>query len=93
MSEDNLAERRVVAWQNVFHGKNTPEQGKIVIAHLALLCGFYNVPSFEQWMEQCKTPLGFAEYCARREAQREIFATVLTHLNVAPESIAMGGTR
>ena len=74
------------AWQRVESGRSTPEDGQAVVSHLARITGFYDVPSFDAWIEQHKSPAGFDLHCARQAAKREVFAAVLSALSIDAEA-------
>ncbi len=79
------------AWQRVKDGRSTKDDGTAVIAHLADLTGYYSVPDFEGWIAKFGTAAGFELHCARQAARREVFAQILTALNIDPKTLAQGG--
>lgn len=77
------------AWQRVHDGNGSKQDGRIVVASVAKESGYYDVPDFEAWVEKFHTAAGFAEYCMRHQAKREIFAKLLMALNNDPARMRM----
>ena len=60
----------------------TGQDAEMVLADLAARVGYYNRPSYAEWMDRTKSPHGFELHSALSNARAEVFQYIMGFLTM-----------
>jgi len=73
------------AWRSLEDGCADREQGAIIIRHLAVLTGYYNATTLEDWLKLTTRSEGYDMACIEAQARRSVFAKIIPYLTRHPD--------
>lgn len=78
---------RTQAYQRLFSGNGTKEDAEIVLAHLAHVTGYYQRPTYSDWLAQGRSPETFTLHSAFSNTKAEVVQIILNHVMMDDERL------
>jgi len=63
------------------------QDGKMILADLASVTGYYRRPSYGEWMAKTKTPHGFELHSALSNARAEVVQHIMDFLTLSEDQL------
>jgi hypothetical protein len=78
--DQTMRKRLATAYEALEDGNADKDQGRLILQHIAGLCGYYKNISLAQWLKDTQSAAGFDIACIEHQAKRWVFSEILPFL-------------
>jgi hypothetical protein len=76
-----------IGYAQLFNDNPRRGDGLLVLAHLAVEAGFYQVPNLAQWIKDTGSAAGYDLFCAEQNGRRSLFAHITRFAGLSADEL------